>query len=86
MTISSTSSPIRYRIQSADTLSEHDLIGEEILVPQIDASSDEASVEHTTGIITKVHTLSSDSPDILSTYIEEKDKVVHIDLTAGPIA
>ncbi|WP_255171376.1 hypothetical protein [Natrononativus amylolyticus] len=91
MAVSSSASPIRLRVQDAVSTTDHDLVGEPVIVPHVDAADGNVEVAHTEGQIVEVHTLSGEDPDIITVALEEEEEantenLVHIDLTAGDLA
>lgn len=78
--ISPATLPVRYRFRNADTIPEHRLVDEEILVPNIDLSSESFSIEYTPGTVTEVYSYTGDDINIVTVNIEEEERMVHIDM------
>lgn len=72
-----TTSPLRYRIRDAQSVPDHDLIGEKVTVPRVDDHSN--SLEQVAGTVVAVHTLSGDGLYVLTVETERIDSI-HIEI------
>lgn len=75
-------SPLRYKIRKAETHLDHDLVGEEILIPDFNLES--PPVHYTEGRISAVHSIAGAHSDIFTIKTEENN-LIHIDLTRHPV-
>lgn len=77
--LSSSTAPVRYQSRDARDEDDHDLVGENVLIPYVDHSTTSIELDYREGTIEKVQLLDEEYPAQLR--VETKDgEEVHIDL------
>lgn len=82
---SSPISPVKQRLKDARQLADHDLIGEELVVPTVCEDCPDTAYEYVKGRVSAVHTLSGEKPDIVSIKLKT-GPTVHLDLSHATVS
>lgn len=77
---SSTTSPVRRRLEHAQRDREHEAVGSRIVVPDLRQSADQMSMSYTEGVVSEVYLLDGDEPDIVTVDLTDGDRM-YLDLT-----